>query len=79
MNPIAPSADIMQIAAGGIRKAVSNAARDAHAVANSTDVMSRDTMEALIDARQQVLYTKAGARMVSAANDMMGTLLDIRT
>ena len=78
MNPIAATSDVMQIAAGGIRKAVSNVARDAHAVANSTDVMSRDTLEALIDARQQVLYTRAGARMISAADDMMGTLLDIR-
>lgn len=78
MNPISSTTDVMQIAAGGIRKAVSNVARDAHAVANSTDVMSRDTMEALIDAKQQVLYTRAGARMISVANEMMGTLLDIR-
>jgi hypothetical protein len=78
MNPIGATPGVMQIATGAIRKSVDNLARDAHAVANSTDVMSRDTMEALIDAKQQVLYTKAAARMIGTADAMMGTLLDIR-
>jgi hypothetical protein len=78
MSAIAPTGSVMQIAASGIRKAVNSATTDAHVVANSQEVTSRETVEALIDARQQVLYTKAGARMIQAADEMVSSLLDIR-
>lgn len=67
----------MQIAASGIRKAVSNATTDAQVVANSTEVTAPQTMDALLDARQQVLYTQAGARMMRSADEMISSLLDI--
>lgn len=68
----------MQIATSGIRKAVNSATADAQVVASSQEVTSRQTVEALIDARQQVLYTKAGARMIQAADEMVSSLLDTR-
>lgn len=77
MNAIPSMSNALQIAAGGIRKAVSNQASDAHIVANSA-AMSKETVAALIDSRQQVLYTQAGARMISAANAAVSSLLDVR-
>jgi hypothetical protein len=74
---ISSTPGLMQIAAGSIRKSVNSLAADAHIVANSADVTSGRTVEALIDARQQVLYTKAGARMISAADEMISSLLDV--
>jgi delta-aminolevulinic acid dehydratase/porphobilinogen synthase len=78
MDPYSAMAGPMQIATGAIRQSVHNLARDAHVVANSRDVMTHDTVEALIDARQQVIYAKAGARVISAADEMLGSLLDVR-
>ena len=78
MNPIPATSGAMQIATSAIRESVRNLAQDAHVVANSTDLLSRDTIAALIDARQQVLYTQAGAKVISAANAMIGSLLDTR-
>lgn len=77
MNAIPSMSNAMQIAAGGIRKAISNHASDAHIVANSS-AMSKETVAALIDARQQVLYTQAGAKMISASDEAVSSLLDVR-
>lgn len=68
----------MQIAANGIRKAMGQLTSDAQVVASSIDPASDGTIHALIDARQQLLYTQAGARMISSANQMMSSLLDVR-
>jgi len=35
-----------------------------------------DVLPAMIDARQQLLYTQAAAKMISTANAMMGSLID---
>jgi flagellar hook-associated protein FlgK len=32
----------------------------------------------MVDARQQLLYTKAAARMISTADEMIGSLIDKR-
>lgn len=77
MNAIPSTSGAMQIAANGIRKSVTNLASNAHLVANSSDVMSGATMKALIDSRQQVLYTQAGARMISAADEAVSSLLSV--
>lgn len=77
MNPISSTSGVLPIAANGIRKSMDNLAADAHVVANP-NTMTRDTIEALIDARQQVLYTRAGARMISAADEAVSSLLDVR-
>ena len=67
-----------QIATGAIKRSVSKLDRDANVVANSTDVTTPDTLAALVDAKQQVLYTKAAARLISASNEMVSSLLDVR-
>jgi hypothetical protein len=65
------------IATSAIHRSVDQLARDAHVVANSQGVEMRDTVAAMIDARQQVLYTKAAARIISASDQMTRALLDI--
>jgi hypothetical protein len=39
-------------------------------------VASRDLIQALIDAKQQVLYTAAAAKLISASDDMTRSILD---
>jgi len=34
-------------------------------------------LAALVDARQQLMYTQAGAKMMSTANAMLGSIIDI--
>jgi hypothetical protein len=76
MSPAAiPGA--FQSAISTIHKSVRALDRNAHVVANSTDVSSRETIAALVDSRQQVLYTQAGARLISATDVMTRSLLDI--
>lgn len=71
-----PSA--LQSATSTIHRAVKAADQDAAVIANSSSVDSRDTIDALVDSRQQVLYTQAAAKIVSASDQMMESLLDIR-
>lgn len=73
-----PSSGAAQIATGAIKRSMSNLGQDASVVANSSDVTSPATLAALVDAKQQVLYTKAAARMISAADQMISSLLDVR-
>ena len=47
-------------------------------IARSDSVESRDTLRALIDSRQQLLYTKAAAKLISAADELSQSLIDIR-
>jgi adenylate kinase len=71
-----PSA--LQSATSAIHRAVKAADKDAAVIANSSSVDSRDTINALIDSRQLVLYTQAAAKIVSASDEMLQSLLDIR-
>jgi len=71
-----PSA--LQSATSAIHRAGDNLKKDANVVARSTAVESRDTLNALIDSRQQVLYTQAAAKLISASDEMTKSLLDIR-
>ncbi len=67
-----------QSAATTIDRAVAGASGDAATVASSSMVdSSGEMLSALIDARQQLLYTQAGAKMMSTANEMLGTIIDI--
>jgi len=52
--------------------------KDANVVAKSSAVESRDTLSALMDSRQQLLYTRAAAKIISASDEMTKSLLDIR-
>jgi hypothetical protein len=51
--------------------------RDAAVVASSSIEKPGDVLPALIDSRQQQLYVQAAARLMSTADQMLGTLIDI--
>jgi len=81
MTDIASIASIpsaLQSATGAIHRAVKTLAKDADVVAKSSAVESRDTLNALVDSRQQVLYTQAAAKLIAASDEMTKSLLDIR-
>ncbi len=69
-----PSA--FQSATTTIGRAVAGAGQDAAAVA-SPALDSSAMLAALVDARQQLLYTQAGAKMMNTASEMLGTIIDI--
>ena len=71
-----PSA--LQSATSAIHRAGKALDKDAHVVANSSAIESRDTLEALIDSRQQLLYTRAAAKLISASDELMKSVIDIR-
>ena len=71
-----PSA--LQSATSAIHRAVKNMEKDASVVARSSAVESRDTLNALVDSRQQLLYTRAAVKIITASDAMTKTLLDIR-
>jgi hypothetical protein len=78
ISSIAGLSGAFQGASTTISRAVAGASRDAGAVASSS--MGGDPsamLAALVDARQQLLYTQAGAKMMSTANEMLGTIIDI--
>jgi hypothetical protein len=61
-----------------INRAVTGAGRDAAAVASATGARDPNAMlTALVDARQQLLYTQAGAKVMSTASEMLGAIIDI--
>jgi hypothetical protein len=70
----APS--IVQSASTMLSRAASSLSSASATVASGTDV--NDVLPAVIDARQQLLYTQAAAKMISTANAMMGSLIDTR-
>ena len=71
-----PSA--LQSATSAIHRAVKSLEMDANVVARSSDVASRDTLSALVDSRQQLLYTRAAVKIIAASDAMTRTLIDIR-
>jgi len=70
-------ADTAHIATGAIHRSIDNLRKDADIVARSTDVTSRETLGALVDSRQQVLYTAAAAKLINASDEMLRRLLDV--
>ena len=68
----------LQSATGAIHRSGKALEKDANVIARSSAVESRDTIHALIDSRQQLLYTRAAAKIITASVDMTKTLLDIR-
>jgi len=80
MNDVASLAAIpgaLQSATSAIQQSVKGLAKDANTVAQSQDVMSREVLPALIDSRQQLLYTKAAAKLIAASDEMTQSLIDI--
>ena len=81
MNGIPPLSGIpsaLQSATGAIKRAGKGLDRDAAVTAASMAVESRETLGALVDSRQQLLYTRAAAKIIRASDEMMQGLLDIR-
>lgn len=61
-----------------IRRAVAGLDRDAAAVAVGSIENTSALLPALIDSRQQLLYAKAGAKLLETSEQMLGTLIDER-
>jgi hypothetical protein len=68
----------LQSATGSINRNLRALEKDANVIARSPAVESRETVHALVDSRQQVLYTRAAAKIIRAADEMTQSLLDIR-
>jgi hypothetical protein len=74
-----PATSAAQIATSAIRKSQNELRKDASVIANpNTAIESNDAINAMVDARQQLLYTKAAARMIRTADEMIGSLIDER-
>jgi len=71
-----PSA--LQSATSAIQRSVKALDEDANVVARSAAVESPDTLGALVDSRQQLLYTRAAAKIIEVSDDVTKSLLDIR-
>lgn len=71
---IGPTPNIFQSASTAISRASGAVNNASAAVASATSI--NEMLPAMIDARQQLLYTQAAAKMISTANAMMGSLID---
>ena len=67
----------LQSATGAIQRSAKSLDADADVVAKAQTAESRDSLQALIDSRQQLLYTKAAAKLIDTSDEMMSTILDI--
>jgi hypothetical protein len=78
ISSIASLPSTFQSASTTISRAVAGASQDAGAVASGSVAQDPNAMlMALVDARQQLLYTQAGAKMMTTASEMLGTIIDI--
>jgi len=68
----------LQSATGAINRSARTLEKDANVIAGSSAVESRETVGALVDSRQQVLYTQAAARIIEASDEMIRSIIDIR-
>ena len=78
MTEVAFIPSALQSATSAIHRAVKSLEKDANVVARSSAVESRDTLSALVDSRQQLLYTRAAVKIIAASDAMTRTLIDIR-
>lgn len=76
MTSISTITAAVPVATAAIQRSGDALAKDAAVVANP-NVASRDLIEALVDSRQQVLYTSAAAKLISASDEMTRSLIDI--
>jgi len=70
-----PSA--LQSASATIQRSLKKQNEDSQTVASSTQIDARDTVQALVDSKQQLLYTQAAAKLIRAEDAMTRTLLDV--
>jgi hypothetical protein len=76
MNGISAIPSAMQSATATIQRSTNAVARDAAVVAQQ-GVASKETIHALIDSRQQVLYTSAAAKLISASDQMQQSIIAV--
>jgi hypothetical protein len=82
MSSIAAIPGVFQSATSTMNRSQRNLEKDASVVAtsmieDSTTDSSRSTVSAMVDARQQVLYAKAAAKLIRADDAMTQALLDV--
>jgi hypothetical protein len=75
MSSITAIPGVTQVATRAIQRSTNALAQDAAVIADPT-VASRDVVEALVDSKQQVLYTAAAAKLISASDEMTRSVLD---
>lgn len=69
---------VMHSAASTIQQGVAGVGRDAAVVAGASMGDGGEQMlAALLDSKQQLMYTQAGAKMMDTAGQMLGSLIDI--
>lgn len=71
---ISSAPSLVQSASTLMSRATSAMNNAAATVASAGNV--NEVLPAMIDARQQLLYTQAAAKMISTANSMLGSLID---
>jgi len=67
----------LQSASTAVNRAVAGVGRNAAAVASASISDTSQILSALIDSRQQVLYTQAAAKMLETSNQVMETMIDV--
>lgn len=76
MTGISAIPSAMHSATATIQGSTNAVARDAAVVAQP-GVASKELIQALLDSRQQVLYTSAAAKLISASDQMQQSIIDI--
>jgi len=64
----------------GIHQGLDNMRKDAHVIASANtqrDENTRDLAEAMVDLNVNARYTEASVKVIKAADEVLGTLLDI--
>jgi hypothetical protein len=77
MTSISSIPGAVQTATTAISRSTSALAKDAAVVA-SQKADTRELVEALVDSRQQVLYTAAAVKILNASDEMSRSILDIK-
>jgi phosphoribosylcarboxyaminoimidazole (NCAIR) mutase len=76
MTSISSVPGAVQTATSAINRSTNALAKDAAVVA-SQEAESRELIGALVDSRQQVLYTAAAVKILDASDEMMKSVIDI--
>ena len=75
MSGIAAISGAIPVATGAIQRSTKALVQDATVVAHA-GVASGDLVAALVDSKQQVLYTAAAAKLIGVADELTRSLLD---
>jgi hypothetical protein len=77
MSPVSSIPVAVQTATTAINRSTNALAKDAAVVA-SQKAESGKLIGALVESRQQVLYTAAAVKILTASDEMMKSVLDVR-